>query len=412
MLRNIFLQIGATRDGLNPYASVAQKFNYYKVLVESPDFINFQSASVNYDFDYILRVRDPANAAEVMAAYQAIGIPKAPTIVLPGFEIYNKSSYQIRALLQENESAEFLPLDKAEQRRAFSGSVHAQPWFNYYKCLDDIPKHIPSKFYPCIIKPVDSGGGLGVWLISSDRELKCALWELKQTKNYGGSCFSGFLVEQYLEGDEFSLQGVVSGNKSHALACCKKIIERDAISGDPRGFRESGHVAFSSTCIPQSFKTLMEFCCKRFGYNEGAFHIDFIVVDDIIYFIEMGFRMSGMGISSIVDYVSGKSWSKISFQIAEGKHFDDVALDNDCRASGQLRIRTFRQLRAAEHFIQKARNGTITYRDPETRTALHMPCLDADLSRHSGILGTLELRGKYHDRILEDFISIITSDEL
>jgi hypothetical protein len=33
-------------------------------------------------------------------------------------------------------------------------------------------------------------------------------------------------------------------------------------------------------------------------YRQGAFHIDFILVNGIPHFLEMGFRLSGMGVTT------------------------------------------------------------------------------------------------------------------
>jgi hypothetical protein len=151
----------------------------------------------------------------------------------------------------------------------------------------------------------------------------------------------------------------------------------------------------------------MDCCCECFGYAEGAFHIDFIVFNDVPYFIEMGFRMSGMGVSTLVDNVSGMNWADISFQIEEGKHFSSFKYDVGNRAVGQLRIRNPHQLKAAEYLIRRYKNGTIKYSDPISETAHHSSLLFADLSRHSGVLGTLELHEKHHDRVIEQFTSII-----
>lgn len=55
-MKNIFLQIGATRDGQNPYCAVAQRQGYFTVLIEMGDFIDYQSLCVSLPFDMILPV--------------------------------------------------------------------------------------------------------------------------------------------------------------------------------------------------------------------------------------------------------------------------------------------------------------------------------------------------------------------
>ena len=52
--------------------------------------------------------------------------------------------------------------------------------------------------YPRVIKPVDGGGGLGIWLVEEPSQLDAAVTKLVETMNYGGRGFSGFIVESRL----------------------------------------------------------------------------------------------------------------------------------------------------------------------------------------------------------------------
>jgi|GEM_PF-265953 len=320
-MRKIFLQIGATRDGQNPYCEVAKRDGYFTVLAEMSDFVDYQSLSLTLPFDLIVRLDRPENPWEVLQACLHAGLLEHPRVVLAGFEAYNASAGRVREILAGPDAPRtFIPLDKYAQRMALKKAWprFPQPEFRFFASPLSILDAHQALIYPCVIKPVDSGGGLGIWLVEAPERLAGVVQMLEETMNYGGRSFSGFIVESWLDGDEYSLQGVVHDGHPHALTCCQKVIEqhRDAQGGV--SFYESGHVAVAAETLPPAFASLMKFCCETFGYRLGAFHIDFIVVDGVPHFLEMGFRLSGMGVPSLVEEATGIDWVAVAFRLEAG----------------------------------------------------------------------------------------------
>ncbi len=254
-----------------------------------------------------------------------------------------------------------------------------------------------------MIKPVDGGGGLGIWLIEEKSQLSVVVNKLINTVNYGGRGFSGFIVECWLAGDEYSLQGVVHNGVPQALTCCQKVVEQHRDKEGAIGFYESGHVASSAEILPPSFSRMMTFCCETFGYRQGAFHIDFIVVEGVPHFLEMGFRLSGMGVVNLVQEVTGINWAEVSFRLEAGEPLSKLVFAPP-RAVGQLRLRQPLQLRAAENWIAEHQQGALL-------PSLNLPALNvsqrsslyADLTRHAGILATFRLAANGRDDILAIF---------
>ncbi|WP_252515325.1 hypothetical protein [Candidatus Pantoea bituminis] len=125
-MRKIFLQIGATRDGQNPYCDVAKREGYFTVLAEMGDFVDYQSLSLSLPFDLILRLDRPENPWDVMQAYMRAGMLEHPHVVLAGFEAYNTSAGRVREMLAGPDApAAFIPLDKYAQRMALKKPGHA-----------------------------------------------------------------------------------------------------------------------------------------------------------------------------------------------------------------------------------------------------------------------------------------------
>jgi len=408
-MKKIFLQIGATRDGLNPWCAVAKRDGYFTVLAEMGDFVDYQSISLAQPFDLIIRLDRPENPWEVMQAYLHAGLLTHPTVVLAGFETYNVSAGRLREMLAGPDApAAFIPLDKYAQRMALKKAWPRlpQPEFRFFASPLSILDARQALLYPCVVKPVDGGGGLGIWLIEHAGQLHSVVQKLVQTMNYGGRGFSGFIVESALTGPEFSLQGVVHQGTPHALTCCQKVVEQHRDAEGCISFYESGHVAMAATALPASFRSLMHFCCETFGYRQGAFHIDFIVVNGVPHFLEMGFRLSGMGVAVLVQAVTGINWADMAFRLEAGSTLPRLTFAAS-GAIGQLRLRQPAQLQAAERWIDRHQQGTLL-------PALRLPALQvsprsslyADLTRHAGILATFSLTATAREPIMTTFQQI------
>lgn len=413
-MKNVFLQIGATRDGQNPYCDVAKRQGYFTVLVEMGDFVDYQTQCLSLPFDLVLRLKHPENPVEVVQAYINAGQLQKPRVVLAGFEAYNQSAGRVREVFDSSlEHPGFIPLDKYEQRMALQKAKIpcAQPDFRFFASTLSIKDARYALNYPCVIKPIDGGGGLGIWLVKTPEDLDNALGKLSVTNNYGGRSFSGFIVETWLQGEEFSLQGVVANGQAWALTCCQKVIERTTDDEGNIGFYESAHVAMSAEELPATFTQLMDHCCETFNYRQGAFHIDFIVVNGVAHFLEMGFRLSGMGVVNLVKDTTGLNWAEIAFNIEQGKPFEGINFQQMPRAIGQLHLRQASQLSAARHWIDQNQRGhllsPIKFPQPNVTSE---SSLYADLTRHAGILGTLHLIASHRQEILEVFHKITSID--
>jgi len=415
-MRKIFLQIGATRDGQNPYCAVAKREGYFTVLAEMGDFVDYQSLSIPLPFDLVVRLDRPENPWDVLQACLHAGLMEHPQIVLAGFEAYNTSAGRVRELLAGPDAARcFIPPDKYAQRMALRKAWQRfpQPEFRFFASPLSIRDARDALLYPCVVKPVDGGGGLGIWLVKDAQQLDAVINKLVDTMNYGGRGFSGFIVESWLAGDEYSLQGVVAEGHALALTCCQKVIEHHTDVDGCVSFYESGHVAVAAQQLPASFSSLMSFCCETFGYRQGAFHIDFIMVNGEPHFLEMGFRLSGMGVVNLVQEVTGINWAEVAFHIEAGHGLPQLDFPAQPPAVGRVRLRQRLQYDAAERWIAQQQRGQLL-------PPLNLPVLDvsprsslyADLTRHAGILATFRLAAESRDEILAVFHQILDVSSL
>src|SRR5438132_2578940 len=92
-----FVQVGATRDGLDPYLAASRRRGMSALLVETPAYLRYREALGGEPFDAVVAVSHLEDADEVVSALTWTGSP--PALVLPGFETYTKSAYRVAEVL-------------------------------------------------------------------------------------------------------------------------------------------------------------------------------------------------------------------------------------------------------------------------------------------------------------------------
>ena len=318
--RKYFIQVGATRDALDPYLDCARRRGLLAVLVETPDYLSLRKDLGLRAFDVEVAMHEPNNLDAILHALKAQGITAANTsLILPGFDRYSYSSYQLAKMMQiapfNSEQREFIPLDKDQQRAILRQKYPqvAQPRFYIWKSGETFPKEKIS--FPFVMKPVNGAGSLGVALVENIEQFAKACQLLGRIKNFDGDSFPAFLLEEYVPGTEYSIQGITVNGIAHVLSFCEKVVvqERLPINDDLVSFREAAHLSSSGTEAPAAFLQFAQDCVDACGYENGAFHIDFIENDQKLYFLEMGFRLSGGRLSELLTKLDAIDWAELAF---------------------------------------------------------------------------------------------------
>jgi hypothetical protein len=241
---DVFLQVGATRDGLDPYRLVAHARGLQAWLVETPDYLWYRAGLPGRErFDREIPVASAADADQVAAALAGLGL--RPLLVLPGFDRYTATAHELDSRFCERRAAP--PFDKASQRltmaRAFPDQP--QPAFNAVSDWSRLPDVCTWLSGAVVVKVVDGAAGLGVYRVATRHEARAVASRLGQLRNYDGTPFAGALVEQHVAGTEYSLQGIARDGRADLLSMCEKVVgvEADPDAPQLRGFRELAHIA-------------------------------------------------------------------------------------------------------------------------------------------------------------------------
>ena len=193
--------------------------------------------------------------------------------------------------------------NKHEMRRAFEAGGDPSPRSLLVESAADL-RGVTLR-YPVIVKPLERSGSRGITKLAdpSEEALEAAIENAKS---------QGFekkaLVEEFAEGEEYSVEGLSWQGKHRVLTVTKKYT-----TGSPH-FIETGHLqpAGLSPEKEAEVKRVVNHALCSLGVNCGASHSELkIAPDGTIRLIEIGARMGGdfigsdlVALSTGVDYVA------------------------------------------------------------------------------------------------------------
>lgn len=169
--------------------------------------------------------------------------------------------------------------------------------------------------YPVIVKPTDRSGSRAITKVYKFEDLAMAI-ELATLQSFEKKA----IVEEYIEGEEYSFETISYNKKHFNLAITKKFT-----TGSPN-FIETGHVEPSGLTVEQieRVKSVVFKALDSLDIEYGASHAEFkITPNGDIKIIEIGSRMGGDCIGSDLVYLStGYDFVKMVIDVACGNSVD------------------------------------------------------------------------------------------
>lgn len=198
--------------------------------------------------------------------------------------------------------------DKGEMIQKFEAHGVAHPWYYIAPDKSAFDSVIDRITFPCIMKPTDNAGSRGVVLCHDIGQLK-AEYEYAHRESRGGAV----IIEEYLEGPEFSVEVIVVDGEPHVLQITDKLT-----TGAPH-FVEMGHSQPTRQPEEQQEK-IRDLACravKAVGINCGPAHVEMILTKDGPKMVELGARMGGDCITThLVPLSTGIDMMKATIDIA------------------------------------------------------------------------------------------------
>lgn len=270
-MKEILAVIGAG-EGAYPILLRAQTLDYVTTLAfgqessMAKDLADIFIVADIYDKDYIVAKCKEYHVAGLIGTSEStteVAAELAHLLGLPGNDVTDG----------------FGARNKTEMReRVKSVKTIKQPWFKVYDPNDNYE-------YPIMVKAPDSCGKRGISIAYNEVDLKEAIRYAEEFSSCGE-----VLIEQYLEGGrEFSIECLVGCGLYEVI----QYTEKDS-SGPPH-FVENGHhqPANLSDELKERIRLAAVDILKVIGIRCGLAHIEMKVIDDEIYFIEVGARGGG-----------------------------------------------------------------------------------------------------------------------
>ncbi|MDR6968755.1 biotin carboxylase [Flavobacterium arsenatis] len=222
-------------------------------------------------------------------------------------------------LVSNSFTSSFASTNKGAMRNAFRKDNCCIPKFIE---INNSTFNIKGFKFPLIVKPVDRSGSRGVTKVMFENELlQAIIYAIDE------SFSKKAIVEEYIEGDEVSVESISWNGEHTILAITDKIT-----TGAPH-FVELEHHQPSglSKEIQDKIKTEAIKCLKALDINFGAAHSEFKITSaGEVYVIEVGARMGGDFIGShLVKLSTSYDFLEGVINIALGKYKKPILKANN-----------------------------------------------------------------------------------
>ena len=225
-----------------------------------------------------------------------------------------------------SEECIYISTNKYAMREAFMKAGVAVPYFVKVTEQDDFEKVTAQMKFPVIVKPTDRSGSRGITKVDSVTKIADAV--KAATKDSFEKCA---VIEEYIEGEEYSCECISYQGQHTVLAVTKKYT-----TGSPH-FIETGHLepAPLTKEIYEKVKQEIPKALDALKIRQGASHPEFkISPDGEIRFIEIGSRMGGDCIGShLVPLSTGYDFTKMVIQAAVGERPEIVQNQSEAYAA-------------------------------------------------------------------------------
>lgn len=250
--------------------------------------------------------------SEIIELYDIKGI-------LTYVELYVELTAKISELLGLN----FYPLaiaklarDKYEMRKCLQEKGLLVP--NYKKCKLDLEESINEIGIPCVLKPVKGYSSVNVIKVESNSDRHKLQKILNDENNLQRwSIEQEYIIEEYIEGQEVSVESIVSQGQITHVAIT------DKFKGEEPYFEEIAHILpskLSSDSVDIIFETASH-GIKALGLNNCAVHTEIKLNKKGPYIIEIGGRLGGDKIPYL---------SKLALGIDMGVYAGKASLKMEC----------------------------------------------------------------------------------
>lgn len=253
---------------------------------------NGDEGAAEADFFYEIDVKEKEKILEKCIKIKPSGVCSITSdIVVPTVNYVSRKL----GLTSNPERMETVARNKYLMRQAFKDKLDYNPNFWIEENEELNTERYVGRF-PLIVKPTDAWSSRGVARVENAEQLQCAI-----ARALNASLEHKAIVEEYIEGEEYSAECICYAGDIHILALTKK-----ATTGFPN-YIETAHTQPVHLADSQKDKIheVVSKAISALDIRNGAAHAEFkITPDGKIALIEIGARMGGDCIGTILTPMS------------------------------------------------------------------------------------------------------------
>jgi len=210
--------------------------------------------------------------------------------------------------------------NKAAMRAALAAADVPHPAFARTTGWDEVAAASRRIGFPAIYKPTGGAGSAGVFRIDSPDELRATYDRAAATVNPSTDSFFAyypdeFVLEEYVDGRELSVEGVVARGRAHVAGVTEKWI-------DPATFAETQHAYPARVSADERDEAirLAVAAVGAVGLDDCGFHVEVMLTPKGGRVIEVNARLGGDFIAShLVPLGSGVDLLRAAYDTALGR---------------------------------------------------------------------------------------------
>jgi biotin carboxylase len=206
--------------------------------------------------------------------------------------------------------------DKLRSRIACAERGVAVPAFEFVRSVDDVDRALLRLGLPCVVKPIDESGSIGVTLCRTRDEVATRIAELisSPANSKGQPRTPGGLVEACLFGHEVSVETFTFNGETTVLGVTDKLL------GSTPYFVEYGHtfpsVLPDSVTGPAAANAVA--ALNAVGFDFGPAHVEVKICADGPKLIEINARTGGDLVPELVQHATGVALLEQTIRAAMG----------------------------------------------------------------------------------------------
>jgi biotin carboxylase len=178
---------------------------------------------------------------------------------------------------------------------------------------------IGARRYPCVLKPLGLSGSRGVIRANDDAEFAAAFARIKNIARE-----PSVLVEDFIPGHEYALEGIVTEGRLKTLALFDK---PDPLDGP--FFEETIYV---TVAIERSIAERAQRAVTALGLTRGPVHAEMRVNEAGVWMLEVAARPIGGLCSRVLRFAGGRPLEEVILRHAVGEPVEDTILEAGAHA--------------------------------------------------------------------------------